>query len=789
MYISPPDCKVINLGVKFNHLKINGKRGIIDLSRQKPYVVLAGQPGMLFGKGNRDVVHAPAALQAGGRPKFDDDSMVDEIMLPPIEQNEQYPLRQLIIILDRSSSMANRLPLVQQQIMDLGPHLSKLHGLKISLVSFDAFGKKEITYVDNFGQIVKRVGELVIGHGTDIANGLKVAKDVLTKSDDFDPNSTDRNLCIFVTDGGHGYDETFDSIFPLTNEIANLGNSIFVVSGVGTAYSPAVNRKMAGVACSGAWSHVATSLSDKALKKLGQSDFFGSFIPKLLRQITGNDNFIRIAANGVDRAWCVEPSVFENELSSGPKDSPIHQLGPSIWTYPSYVCFAKDNESEPEFTVTAQERITPDTDNEQTQPVEMVNFDDLIDPELRLRTIFAMRKFFLSLCLQQEAPEFLAGLRNIGLIRRDQFQRYAELLARAALGGEGAKEELYEESSSTGNESLGSFGGMEAELERMLGEGSEGAGGYELSRALADLEKKLGGAGNAAPDLENPQGGGDQLRRTQAGGGFEGHSGGLGGLDDPPLASVGAFQAPAVEAYNQAQNPNINFGITEATNKVVIKGGLDLRQLNKITVGRAPNCEIIVGVDGASRQHCQITRRGDSLFIHDLGSTNGTYLNGQKITQEVPLNNGDVVLIANQSFRVVIGDVPVAKAVPPQGQDENAAIEQGDPNPAVAKTFPVGTPGTKINLKYNSDLVTVKAGAFDKSKITFGRHPDNDVKIDLPGASRFHSHIEKKDEHFELKDLDSRNGTNVNGKPIAQTLLNNGDIITITGIDFIVEIS
>lgn len=785
MYISPPDCKVINLGVKFNHLKINGKRGIIDLTGQKPYVVLAGQPGMLFGKGNRDVAHAPAALQAGGRPRYADDSVVEDIKLPPIEQNEQYPLKQLIIILDRSSSMKHRLELVQQQIADLSPHLSKLHGLKISLVSFDENGKKEITYVDSFGQVVKKVSEIQLGSGTDIAEGLKFAKEVLTGFDDYDPSSTDRNLCVFITDG-QTKTSTLEDVFPLTNQIANLGNSIFVVSGVGTAYSPAVNREMAGVACSGAWAHIASSVGDKALKKLGESDFFGKFLPRLLRQITGNDYFIRVDANGVDRAWCVEPSVFENKLPTEVQGTGIQELGPSIWTYPSYVCFAKGNE--PEFWVTSQEKIAHDPDNEQTQSVEIVNFDDLIDPELRLRTIFAMRKFFLSLCLQQEAPEFLAGLRNIGLIRRDQFQRYYQLLERAEQGGEGDREQLYEESSSSGNESIGSFGGMEAELERMLGDGaSEGVEGYNLTQALADLEKKLGGGASdadpASSDQDEPQG--NQPHRTQVGGGFEGHSGGLGGLDDPPLASVGAFQGGAVEAYNQVQSPNVNFGITNSTKEVVIKGGLDLRQLSKITVGRQPkDCQIVVSADGASRQHCEITRRGDNFFIRDLGSRNGTYLNGNQITSEVPLNNDDLVSIANQSFRVVIGDIPVAEAVLPKDQ-----VEQPDPNAPVGKTFAAGTPGTKINLKYNSDKVTVKAGAFDKSKITVGRHPDNDVIINAEGASRFHCHIEKKDECFELKDLGSRNGTKVNQKLIAQTLLNNGDIITVAGIDFTVEIS
>jgi general secretion pathway protein E len=67
----------------------------------------------------------------------------------------------------------------------------------------------------------------------------------------------------------------------------------------------------------------------------------------------------------------------------------------------------------------------------------------------------------------------------------------------------------------------------------------------------------------------------------------------------------------------------------------------------------------------------------------------------------------------------------------------------------------------------------------DGGPLTIGRNFTNLLVIDEPMASRFHCVIEKGSDGFHLRDLESRNGTLLNGKPVHQSLIMSGDIVAI----------
>ena len=63
----------------------------------------------------------------------------------------------------------------------------------------------------------------------------------------------------------------------------------------------------------------------------------------------------------------------------------------------------------------------------------------------------------------------------------------------------------------------------------------------------------------------------------------------------------------------------------------------------QMTIGRSSVNEIVLNDPEISRRHAQLSRQGDVYTIQDLGSTNGTFVNGQRCTGTVSLKDGDLI--------------------------------------------------------------------------------------------------------------------------------------------------
>lgn len=76
-----------------------------------------------------------------------------------------------------------------------------------------------------------------------------------------------------------------------------------------------------------------------------------------------------------------------------------------------------------------------------------------------------------------------------------------------------------------------------------------------------------------------------------------------------------------------------------------------------VTVGRSPASTIHIDDAASSRKHCMIKTSGEVTTIVDMGSANGTRVNGTKITREQVLRGGDVIQIGKTLLRFIDDDI------------------------------------------------------------------------------------------------------------------------------------
>jgi pSer/pThr/pTyr-binding forkhead associated (FHA) protein len=113
---------------------------------------------------------------------------------------------------------------------------------------------------------------------------------------------------------------------------------------------------------------------------------------------------------------------------------------------------------------------------------------------------------------------------------------------------------------------------------------------------------------------------------------------------------------------------------------VVVQGGRSSASAVKIgggvtTVGRQEDCQFRIASSMVSRKHCQIVENQGRLIIKDLGSSNGTLVNGKKVVDQQVLAPGDKITIGPVSFRVEATSDAAAVAKPAGRPGETAVAE------------------------------------------------------------------------------------------------------------------
>jgi len=91
-------------------------------------------------------------------------------------------------------------------------------------------------------------------------------------------------------------------------------------------------------------------------------------------------------------------------------------------------------------------------------------------------------------------------------------------------------------------------------------------------------------------------------------------------------------------------------------------------------VGRREDCDLRIPIADVSRKHCRLVKEADTVRLEDLGSSNGTYVNGNRI-QEVVLSPGDWIGVGPVQFVVQMDGLPADEDIaPPPSSDKDYGV-------------------------------------------------------------------------------------------------------------------
>ncbi len=154
-----------------------------------------------------------------------------------------------------------------------------------------------------------------------------------------------------------------------------------------------------------------------------------------------------------------------------------------------------------------------------------------------------------------------------------------------------------------------------------------------------------------------------------------------------------------------------------------------------VAIGRDPGCDFVIDNPLVSRRHFELGSTASGWVVRDLGSSNGTFVNGSRIT-ELALHGSTLIALGHPAEGPVVVFTAPGDAAPRGGQ-------------------------------------------------SIGRDPGNDVVVDDLMVSRHHAELVASDGSYEIVDLGSQNGTYVNGKKVVRAPILVGDVVSLGGTSLV----
>jgi len=220
-----------------------------------------------------------------------------------------------------------------------------------------------------------------------------------------------------------------------------------------------------------------------------------------------------------------------------------------------------------------------------------------------------------------------------------------------------------------------------------------------------------------------------------------------------------------------------------------------------LVFGREAGCDVVVVGKDVSRRHAEIVQTPKGYLLVD-SSTNGTFVNEERVQGQRILVRADVLRIGEENFRfyadAAAAPVPTPAAAPPAGPSPGPAASAPQAAPQGSAGADSGgsgrAPGRPSQAGPLATLL-VTGGALKGQRfpiktpvINLGRADYNDLVLPDPSVSTAHAKLQRREGVWVLVDLDSTNGTFVDGERVAgETAIAPGASVRVGDVPLIFE--
>ena len=216
---------------------------------------------------------------------------------------------------------------------------------------------------------------------------------------------------------------------------------------------------------------------------------------------------------------------------------------------------------------------------------------------------------------------------------------------------------------------------------------------------------------------------------------------------------------------------------------------------SEIVIGRDDNADLTIPSQAVSRRHTLLRREAEGYVAEDLGSSNGTFVNGQKLTGRYALKSGDqirlgrAVTIVYEAPKAEVSQTPIGSGV---SESLKTIAHDISDVPLVVQETVIGEVFVDSQIDTGSpELVVAIAGenpqshALTGQSITIGRQEGNDIVITSSLVSRHHAQLDKVADGYKLTmSPDAKNPILFEGRKLeGARVLQHGDILRIGSLD------